>query len=72
MSEYLKLWEYAVQNNKDTLKLSFEDVERIGGNVLNHSFLNHKKELLDYGYEVKKISMKNRDIFLSGNRIKSV
>lgn len=62
MSDYLKLWEYVAQSNEDTLKLSFEDVERISGNVLNHSFLNHKKEQLDYGYEVKKISMKNNDI----------
>ena len=62
MSDYLKLWEYVAQSNEDTLKLSFEDVERISGNVLNHSFLNHKKEPLDYGYEVKKISMKNKDI----------
>ncbi|MDD6498333.1 MAG: hypothetical protein PUD27_08175 [Solobacterium sp.] len=44
------------------MKLSFENVERISGNKLNHSFLNHKKELLEYGYELKKISMKSKDI----------
>ena len=62
MNDYTKLWEYVAYSNEDTLKLSFENVERISGNKLNHSFLNHKKELLEYGYELKKISMKSKDI----------
>ncbi|MGN1405501.1 MAG: hypothetical protein ACI4WM_04475 [Erysipelotrichaceae bacterium] len=62
MSDYLKLWEYIVQRNEDVLKLSFDEIEKISGTKLNHSFLNHKKELLEYGFEVKKISMKNKDI----------
>lgn len=62
MGKYTKLWEYLVQSNRDTLKLTFEEVETIIGSKLNHSFLKCKKELLDYGYELKKISMKNKDI----------
>lgn len=62
MGKYTKLWEYLVQSNRDNLKLTFEEVEKISGSELNHSFLKCKKELLDYGYELKKISTKNKDI----------
>lgn len=29
---------------------------------MNHSFLTYKKELKEYGYEVEKISMKEKTI----------
>ena len=62
MSKYEKLWEYIVNENKDSLKLSYNQIEEIAGLALDHSFLKYKKELLEYGFEVKKISMKEESV----------
>lgn len=56
--KYIKLWEYIKDNNKVYYKLSFDDIENILGFKIDHSFLNCKKELVEYGYVVKKISLK--------------
>ncbi len=58
MSKYIRLWEYIQKSGKPRLILAFEEIERIAGVPPDHSFLNYKKELLTYGYEVKKISIK--------------
>lgn len=60
MSKYSPLWEYIKQNNTD--KLTFSEIQTILGFPIDHSFLNYKKELVQYGYEVKKISMKNQTV----------
>ena len=63
MSKYLKLWEYIKENNKS--ELSFKEVEEVLGFPLDHSFLNSKKELKElkeFGYEIEKISLKNKTI----------
>lgn len=57
MSKYLKLWEYIKKNNKS--ELTFTEVEQVLGFPLDHSFLNSKKELQEFGYEIEKISLKN-------------
>lgn len=44
--------------------LSFEQVEEICGFPIDHSFLNCKKELLAYGWQVKKISLKQQTVAL--------
>ncbi len=67
MSKYSKLWEYLRKNNKESYKLTFEEIKNILGFDIDHSFLTYKKELKDYGYEVKKISMKEK--FLLFNKI---
>ena len=59
-NKYIKLWEYIRDNNKEYYKLSFDDIENILGFKINHSFLNCKKELIRYGYVVKKISLKEK------------
>lgn len=64
MSKYKVLWEYIKENDKDEYKLSYESLENILGFKLDHSFLTYKKELLDYGYKVDKISMKERYIII--------
>lgn len=64
MSKYKKLWEYIYQNNRDEYVLKFSDVEEICGIRLDHSFLSYKKELLDYGYEVNNISLKEQKIII--------
>ncbi len=67
MSKYSKLCEYLRKNNKESYKLTFEEIKNILGFDIDHSFLTYKKELKDYGYEVKKISMKEK--FLLFNKI---
>ncbi len=62
MSKYEPLWKYLKDNNKENYKLSYEEIENIIGIEIDHSFLIHKKEAKEYGYEVGKISMKEKNI----------
>ncbi len=65
MSKYSNLWEYLRKNNKESYKLTFEEIKNILGFDIDHSFLTYKKELKDYGYEVKKISMKEKFVLFN-------
>lgn len=60
MSKYDSLWEFIKINAPSVL--SFDEVNRICGFPIDHSFLNYKKELETYGYRVAKISMKNQTV----------
>lgn len=62
MSKYDLLWKHIKKNGGQLFKLSFDDIKRIAGIAIDHSFLNYKKELLEYGYEVKKISLKDKTV----------
>ncbi|HPF83520.1 MAG TPA: hypothetical protein PLV83_05105 [Bacilli bacterium] len=62
MSKYDKLWQYIKDINKEKLKLTMEEIKNILGFDIDHSFLNYKKELMNYNYEVKKISLKDKYI----------
>ena len=62
MSKYDRLWEHVKKEDKDILLLSFEEIEKIAGVAIDHSFLNYKKELIDQGYRVSKISLKNQTV----------
>lgn len=62
MSKYEPLWKYIEENNKDTYKLSYKEIKEILGFEIDHSFLIYKKELKEYGYEVGKISMKEKNV----------
>ncbi len=62
MSKYDALWQYLQQNGSPTVVLSFEDIARLSGTELDHSFLNYKKELTAYGYTVKRISLKLKTV----------
>lgn len=62
MSKYDPLWRYLKANRKNSYQLSFAEIEKILGFKIDHSFLIYKKELLNYGYEVGKISMKNQTV----------
>ena len=65
MSKYDKLWEYIKENKKEEYKLTFGEIREILGFDIDHSFLKYKKELLEYGYEVKKISIKEKYILIT-------
>lgn len=62
MSKYDPLWKYLKGNKKPSLVLSFDKIKNILGFSIDHSFLNYKKEAKDYGYTVKKISLKEKEI----------
>ena len=62
MSKYHALWNYIQENGSPSLKLTFDEIAEIAGIAIDHSFLKYKKELTEYGYEVKKISMKEKTI----------
>lgn len=62
MSKYDKLWKYVEDQEGDELALTFDEISVIAGISLDHSFLNYKKELLPHGWEVGKISMKQKTV----------
>ena len=62
MSKYDALWEYIQKDGSPFLSLTFEEIQGIAGLPIDHSFLKYKKELLDYGYQVRKIPMKEQKV----------
>ncbi len=62
MSKYDSLWEYIGKCGEREITLTYDDIEKICGVPIDHSFLTHKKELDSYGYAVKKISMKDKTV----------
>lgn len=62
MSKCHQMWQYIKDNKNGDFELSFDEIEKAAGLPINHSFLRYKKELLDYGFEVKKISLKNKTV----------
>ena len=65
MSKYNSLWEYVQSNGNQSFKMTFEEIRDIAGIPIDHTFLKYKKELIDYGYEVGKISMKEQTIIFN-------
>lgn len=65
MSKYNLLWEYVQKKGDQSFKLSFDEIKDIAGIPIDHSFLNYKKELVDYGYQVGKISMKEQTVIFN-------
>lgn len=65
MSKYESLWKYLKENKKESYKLSYEEIRNILGFDIDHSFLTYKKEAKEYGYEVQKISMKEKSVIFS-------
>ncbi len=62
MSKYNALWAHIQITGSPSLKLSFAEIHAILGFEIDHSFLNFKKELLEYGYQVGKISLKEQTV----------
>ena len=69
MSKYEPLWKYIKNNKKEEYKLTYEEIRSILGFDIDHSFLKYKKELLEYGYEIVKISIKDKYVLI--HRIES-
>ncbi len=62
MGKYRVLWEYVRDSGSESFWLTFGEIQEIAGIPIDHSFLKYKKELEEYGYLVKKISMKEQTV----------
>lgn len=62
MSKYNLLWEFVKKNGRESFVMTFEEIQNVAGIPIDHSFLQYKKELAEYGYEVGKISMKEQTV----------
>lgn len=62
MSKYDALWDYVQKNGKESLRLTFDEIQQIAGIPIDHSFLEYKKELVAYGWQVGKIAMKEQTV----------
>ena len=58
---------YVKENNLDCYKLSYDKIKEILGFDIEHSFLKYKSELINYGYIVKKISIKEKYVIIERN-----
>ncbi len=65
MSKYDTLWEAVRNDGRPSFKLTFAQIHEIVGIQIDHSFLNYKKELLSYGYQVGKISLKEQTVLFN-------
>ncbi len=65
MSKYDPLWQYLKAADNEVCKLSYDEIKKITGFVIDHSFLTYKKEAAEYGYELGKISMKDKTVIFS-------
>ena len=65
MSKYFPLWEYVQKNGNQSFKLTFDEIEKITGIPIDHSFLTYKKELIEFGYQVGKISLKEQTVIFN-------
>lgn len=65
MSKYSSLWEYVKKNGNQSFRLTFEEIKDIAGIEIDHSFLKYKKELNEYGYQVGKISLKEKTVIFN-------
>ncbi len=63
MSKFDSLWKWIKENGTDNFKLTYAEIENIAGLPIDHSFLKFKKELLEYGYKVSKISIKEQTVY---------
>ena len=62
MSKYEPLWKHIKEQDSDSLKMTYAEIESITKFLIDHSFLTYKKELTVYGWKVLKISMKYKTV----------
>ena len=62
MSKYDRLWAAIGSRSERELTLTFAELGALAGVPLDYAFLNCKKELEAYGWQVKKISMKRQTV----------
>lgn len=62
MSKYDALWENIASSRSEDFVMTYDEIKEITGFEIDHSFLKFKKELEEYGFRVKKISMKEKKV----------
>lgn len=62
MSKYQPLWQWITENKTGTFTMTYDEIETVLGFPIGHSFLTFKKELLEYGFMVGKISIKEKTV----------
>ena len=62
MSKYNALWSDIGTRSEACFRLTFDEIRQIAGLEIDHSFLTYKKELIAYGYQVGKISLKEQTV----------
>ena len=62
MSKYDGLWKWIAENGQERFTLTYDRIEELAGVPIDHSFLKYKKELPAYGYQVGRISMKDKTV----------
>ena len=62
MSKYKALSAYVSKREEPSFRLTFDEIRQIAGLEIDHSFLTYKKELLAFGWQVGKISLKNQTV----------
>lgn len=62
MSKYEPLWNYLQERGEASFRLTFDEIEKIAGIPIDHSFLTYKKEAVGFGYQVGKISLKEQTV----------
>ena len=62
MSKYDPLWQYIASCKQTNIEMTFSDIRSVLGFDIDHSFLNYKKELFAFGYEIEKIYLKEKKV----------
>lgn len=62
ISKYDSLWEYIGKRCEREITLTCDEIAKICGVPIDHSFLTYKKELDSCGYRAQKISMKDKTV----------
>jgi len=62
MSKHEPLWKHLQAEGSDTINLTYDEIKAILGFDIDHTFLNVKKEAVEFGYTVGKISMKENTV----------
>ena len=62
MSKYEGLREYIQGSGKSRIELTFDEIARIAGVPIDHSFLKYRKELCAAGYRTEKISLRDKAV----------
>lgn len=53
------------KDGRKSFKLTFKEIQDIAGIPIDRSFLQYKKDLTKYGYQVGKISMKEKTVIFN-------
>ena len=61
MSKFKPLWKYIKDNKDEDFQLSSDQIKKIAGLPIDHSFLTYKN-ILYYVFKVFKVSLKNKTI----------